>query len=70
MSQRHAVQDATGVVATDDGGDILIVATGTSPGSSAGYQTGCLWIDTSGKKLYINTNTTSSATWTVVGSQS
>ena len=31
---------------------------------------GCLLIDTTNKKLYINTNTKASPTWTVVGSQS
>jgi len=31
---------------------------------------GCLLIDTTNKKLYINTNTKASPTWTVVGTQS
>tara|TARA_R100001443_G_scaffold113064_1_gene127288 strand:+ start:541 stop:762 length:222 start_codon:yes stop_codon:yes gene_type:complete len=36
----------------------------------AGYGKGALAVDISTGKLHINTNTISSATWTVVGSQS
>lgn len=41
---------------------------GTDGANNAGP--GSLLIDTSGKKLYINTNTKASPTWTVVGTQS
>ena len=42
---------------------------GTS-GTLAGYAgKGCLLIDTTNAKLYINTNTKASPTWTVVGTQ-
>jgi len=42
---------------------------GTS-GTGAGlYHPGSLYIDTTGAKLYINTNTKASPTWTVVGAQ-
>lgn len=42
---------------------------GTS-GTGAGlYQPGSLYIDTTNTKLYINTNTKASPTWTVVGAQ-
>ena len=47
MSQRHAVHDATGVIATNDGGDIIIASGGTKPTDGvAGYSTGCIFIDT------------------------
>ena len=42
---------------------------GTS-GTLAGYAgPGCLLTDTTNAKLYINTNTKASPTWTVVGTQ-
>jgi len=34
------------------------------------YATGCLAIDVTGAKLYINTGTNASTTWIVVGTQS
>ena len=47
MSQRHAVQDATGVIATNDGGDIIIACGTSTPGDgAAGYSNGCIYIKT------------------------
>ncbi len=46
MSQRHAVHDATGVIATNDGGDIIIASGTTVPDGASGYSTGCIFIDT------------------------
>lgn len=43
---------------------------GTSGSGAGNAGPGSLFFDTSGKKLYINTNTTASPTWTVVGTQS
>ena len=37
MSQRHAVQDATGVVASDENGDSLIIVSDGEPSSVEGY---------------------------------
>ena len=70
MSQRHAVQDATGVLATDEVGDILILVgqTADKPANGAsGYAAGALFIDTQADKLYVNQ---SGSTWTVAGSHS
>jgi len=68
MSQRHAVQDATGVVAADENGDILILAgqTADKPGDGdEGYAPGALFIDMQDGKLYVNQSGT---VWTVAGS--
>lgn len=47
-----------------------VPAAGTS-GTGVGIAgPGCLCVDTTNKKLYINTNTMASPTWTVVGTQS
>ena len=71
MSQRHAVQDATGVVAADENGDVLILVgkTADKPGSVGGYSPGAIFIATEGGKCYVN-NTTSltSANFVIMGS--
>ena len=60
MSQRHAVQDATGVIAVDESGDILIAAGATVPAAaSSGYASGALFIDTDGGAVYVNEDTSS-----------
>lgn len=43
---------------------------GASASAVSGYAVGCLLVGTPENKLYINTGTTTTATWTVVGSQS
>ena len=55
MSQRHAVQDATGVIAVDESGDILIAAGVAVPAAdTAGYAAGALFIDTLAAGVYVN----------------
>jgi len=44
-------------------------AAGTPPGSEAGIEQGSLLLNQADKKLYINTGTSSSTVWTVVGTQ-
>ena len=69
MSQRHAVQDATGVLATDDAGDILIIVEPNAPtDSQAGYSPGCLHINTADGQVKVNENTVASSTWVFLGS--
>jgi len=53
MSQRHAVQDATGVVASDENGDSLIIVSEGEPSSVEGYAKGSLAIDVKNGKLYV-----------------
>jgi len=56
-------------------GDVYILKAATTPtdgtsGDGAGWASkGSLYIDTNGGKIYINTNTKASPTWTVVGAQ-
>ena len=74
----------TGAFAASDVGPVTIAAntlTGTaptltvtqttpgSPGGGKGASKGQLLIDTTNAKLYINTGTSASPTWTVVGAQ-
>jgi hypothetical protein len=70
MSQRHAVHDATGVIATNDGGDIIIASGGTKPADGvSGYSTGCIFIDTDTTGIAcvtVNIGTNSSADFNVV----
>ena len=44
--------------------------TTTTAGTGAGFAVCCLLRTTTTGKLYVNTGTTSAATWTVAGSQS
>ena len=58
MSQRHAVQDATGIVAADENGDSLIIVSDGEPSSVEGYAKGALAIDvTSGVDYVLNAGT-------------
>lgn len=68
MSSRFKRQDATGVIAEDGGPDKKLLVTGTAAptASAAGFQKGCLYVNTAGSAgslLYINTGSTTSATW-------
>ena len=56
--------------ATNSQGKIFELSAGVPSASRAGFSKGALSIDTTNGKLYINTGTSSSATWTVVGTQS
>ena len=69
MSQRHAVQDATGILATDDAGNTLIIVEPTAPtNGQAGYSPGCLHINTADGQVKVNENTLASSTWIFLGS--
>ena len=57
------------VALTDASGNGFLL-TGPSASAVSGYAVGAILSDTTDKKLYINTGTTTTATWTVVGSQS
>jgi len=62
MSGRHRVQDASGVVAAAENGDVLIVAGAdvADVHGKAGYAVGCLFIHTdgsAGNALYCNEGT-------------
>ncbi len=68
MSSRFKRQDASGVIAENGAPDrkLIVTATATPTASAAGFEKGCLYINTSGSAgtiLYVNTGTTSSATW-------
>ena len=63
MSQRHAIQDATGVLSTDDVGDQLVTLQAVVPTNddNAGYAVGCLWLVSdagAAKNAYVKMNTT------------
>lgn len=51
-------------------GKFLTFAAGAPSDGISGYGKGALGVDTTNGKLYINTGTFTSATWTVVGTQS
>jgi hypothetical protein len=53
-----------------NGGRRISWWSGVPTDSIAGYNKGCLAIDETNGKIYINTGTVSSTTWTVVGTQS
>lgn len=67
MSQRHTIQDATGIIASDEIGNALIVASAENPTSTrnneAGFSKGCLFIDTANAKLYVNDDSETTANW-------
>jgi hypothetical protein len=70
MTGRHKLHDATGVIASLDNGDFIIVAGTTVPtDGAAGYATGCLFMQTdggAGTSLYVNEGTNSSANFDAV----
>ena len=74
MSQRHAVQDATGVIVTDLNGDplILVGRTDDVPANGVdGYAPGCIFINTQTGKVLVNDNAAVSpnvANFDVIGS--
>lgn len=63
----YNLQDALNVSAWKFAGTPVNGTSGTFAGKAIKGQ---LLVDTTGAKLYINTNTLASPTWTVVGSQS
>lgn len=66
-----ALTDTVNPTLVDGNGyGLLVTAPSAGAVTGAGYQIGCLLQETTAGKLYINTGTTASATWTVVGSQS
>ncbi|MAH47361.1 hypothetical protein CMI37_16165 [Candidatus Pacearchaeota archaeon] len=71
MSGRHQLHDATGVVASLDNGDYLIVAGDTVPSDGVtGYSVGCLFMQTdgsAGSALYVNEGSNTSANFDEVG---
>ena len=54
MSATHTVQDATGVIARADGGDIIIATSPDAPGTGSGYSKGCIYINTTTGVISIN----------------
>ena len=70
MAGRHKLHDATGVVASNDNGDFLIVAGTSVPTNGAsGYATGCLYLKTdgvAGTALWVNEGSNSSADFDAV----
>ena len=71
MSGTHKLHDATGVVASADNGDSLIVAGTTVPADGAdGFATGCIFMKTdggAGSALYVNEGSNTSANFDEVG---
>jgi hypothetical protein len=72
MSERHKMQDASGVVAETATGEAIIVA-GTDLSvheGKAGYAVGCLFIHTdgaAGSALYVNEGTSTTSNFDEVG---
>ena len=57
MAVTQRLQDASGVIASDEIGNILIAAgkTADKPAEgSSGYSPGCIFIDTQTGKVYVN----------------
>ena len=57
------------ILVDSDGYATLVTAPSAIAVTTAGFQIGCLNVDTTIGKLYINTGNTTTPTWTVVGSQ-
>jgi hypothetical protein len=58
MSQRHTVQDASRVVASEPARGISIIFQEAIPNDTtdtAGFARGCLWIDSANAEIYIKT---------------
>jgi hypothetical protein len=71
MSKPLNKQDATLTIADQAGVGILIaVAATSSAAGTVGYAPGAILLTTTTNKLYVNTGTLATATWTIVGTQS
>jgi hypothetical protein len=68
MSERHRIQDPTGVFYSIDANLIgWTVSTTTPTNSKSGYLIGSVWVNktgTAGSIFYVNTGTATSTTWT------
>jgi len=67
MSAHNIISQLT--EAQNSQGKILVFTAGTPTASVAGFSRGALAVDTDNGKLFINTGSSSTATWTVVGAQ-
>jgi predicted phosphodiesterase len=67
MSSHNTIQQLQ--ESQNEQGRIFLLNAGVPTASVSGYSKGALAIDTTNGKLYINTGTSTSATWTVVGAQ-
>ncbi len=67
MSERHMVQDATGVVISEGANVIMYILSTSAPSDSvAGYGIGCVWINkagTAGGVMYVNIGTLALSNW-------
>lgn len=72
MSHAINLHDATGVILRINGDVADVYSTDAPTASAGGYAEGCTYRYAAGasSKLYINTGSNTSATWTVVGAQS
>ncbi len=70
MSERHRIQDASGVVFDKPPlGDGLTVLAVAPTNGQKGYITGALWVNTAGTAgaiLYINQGSNTSTTWVAI----
>ncbi len=67
MSSRHRKQDATGVMMHDGLFPVWVTLPQAPTNGQPGFQVGCFWQNTAGSVgslIYVNTGTTTSATWT------
>ncbi|MFZ9311580.1 MAG: hypothetical protein ACO24O_08780 [Arenimonas sp.] len=67
MSAHNIIDELS--AAQNSQGKVFALNAGVPTASAAGWSKGALVIDTTNGKLYINTGTSTSATWTVVGTQ-
>lgn len=67
MSAHNTIEQLS--EAQNSQGKVFELSAGIPANSRAGFSKGALSVDTTNGKLYINTGTASSATWTVVGTQ-
>ena len=70
MAVTQRLQDASGVIATDELGDQLIAIGSGSPVAGAGYAKGCIYINSAGDAanthIYVNLGTADSSTFTAL----
>lgn len=67
MSIRTSLHDGLGVIATNELGQIIQAYGGTNPSGVPGYLPACLFQNTTDGKLYRNSGSVTSCTFTEVG---
>lgn len=71
MARRQDLQSADGVVASrTPEGKTIVTSRGAPTAGAAGFAPGCIYVNVANGSVYLNTGTSTSATWSLIGTSS